>query len=97
MTDDSPKKPDTSNRASSNPASSNPASINPASSNPASTNPASTVRDVADFHLRWPAFRPIAQTLGRNPALSEAESDTLAWMVELLDRIGPQDLDSTPD
>ena len=56
-------------------------------------NPASSIRDVADFHLRWPEFRPIARSLGRNPVLSEAEADTLAWMIELLDRIGPRDLE----
>lgn len=56
-------------------------------------NPLSTVRDVADFHLRWREFRPIARQLGRNPALSESEADTLAWMIELLDRIGPRDVD----
>lgn len=56
-------------------------------------NPARSIRDVVDFHLRWPEFRPIAKAIGRNPALSEAEADTLAWMIELLDRIGPQDLE----
>ncbi|MBI1170180.1 hypothetical protein GC209_02170 [bacterium] len=60
---------------------------------PSPKNPARNVRDVADFHLRWPEFRPIAKALGRNPALSEAEADTLAWMVELLDRIGPRDVE----
>lgn len=55
-------------------------------------NPARNVRDVADFHLRWPEFRPIAKALCRNPALSDVEADTLAWMVELLDRIGPRDV-----
>lgn len=56
-------------------------------------NPARNIRDVADFHLRWREFRPIAAALGRNPALSEAEADTLAWMIELLDRIGPRDVE----
>ncbi|MGV8986564.1 MAG: hypothetical protein ACOH2H_09795 [Cypionkella sp.] len=60
----------------------------------AALNPASSVRDVVDFHLRWSEFRPIAKALGRNPALSEAEADTLAWMVELLDRIGPRDVEN---
>lgn len=52
------------------------------------------VRDVADFHLRWREFRPIARDLCHNPALTEEESDTLAWMIELMDRIGPQDVEN---
>lgn len=51
------------------------------------------VRDVADFHLRWPEFRPIAKSLSCNPSLTPSESDTLTWMIELLNRIGPQDLE----
>lgn len=57
------------------------------------TGPFPKVRDVADFHLRWHEFRPIALRLGRTPGLSEAETDTLGWMIELLDRIGPNDLE----
>lgn len=53
----------------------------------------SDVRDVADFHLRWPEFRPIAKSLSCNPTLSPTESDTLVWMIELLNRIGPHDLE----
>lgn len=60
---------------------------------PRKPSPCSDVRDVADFHLRWPEFRPIAKGLSRNPTLSPSESDTLAWMIELLNRIGPQDLE----
>ena len=52
------------------------------------------VRDVADFHLRWREFRPVARNLCRNPALSGEEADTLAWMIELMDRIGPQDVEN---
>jgi hypothetical protein len=55
----------------------------------------SDVRDVADFHLRWPEFRPIAKSLSCNPNLTATESDTLVWMIELLNRIGPQDLEDS--
>ena len=62
-----------------------------------SANPARKVRDVADFHLHWPEFRPIADRLAHSRGLSAAEADTLAWMIELLDRIGPQDLKDGDD
>jgi hypothetical protein len=59
----------------------------------AQSNPGVKVRDVADFHLRWREFRPVAKALGQSARLTEVESDTLHWMVELLDRIGPKDLE----
>lgn len=55
-------------------------------------NPLNKVRDVADFQTHWSEFRPIADRLAHSRSLSPAEADTLAWMIELLDRIGPQDL-----
>lgn len=51
------------------------------------------IRDVADFHLHWPQFRPLALQLARKPDLSAPEADTLGWMIELMDRIGPKDLE----
>lgn len=56
--------------------------------------PSAKVRDVADFHLRWPEFRPLAAGLGQSTRLTLAEADTLGWMIALLDRIGPQDLEN---
>lgn len=53
----------------------------------------SKVRDVADFHTRWREFRPVALGLGQSTRLTGAEADTLGWMIALLDRIGPKDLD----
>ncbi len=54
---------------------------------------ATKVRDVADFHLRWREFRPLALGLGQSARLTVAEADTLGWMIALLDRIGPKDLE----
>lgn len=51
------------------------------------------VRDVADFQSRWPEFRPVVQEALSNPGLSADQADTLAWMVEVMDRISPRDLD----
>jgi hypothetical protein len=51
------------------------------------------VRDVADFHSRWPEFRPVALSLAQSTRLTTAEADTLGWMIAVLDRIGPKDLE----
>ena len=59
---------------------------------PAQSN--SPIRDVADFHMRWAEFRPLAHSLCANRALSAAEQDLMVWMVALLDRIGPQDIET---
>lgn len=58
------------------------------------TNPCTKIRDVADFHVHWPELRPIAMDLSGNRALTQTEQDILTWMIALLDRIGPQDLES---
>ncbi len=54
----------------------------------------SPIRDVADFHVRWAEFRPQAQSLCANRALPPADQDLLVWMIALLDRIGPQDIET---
>jgi hypothetical protein len=50
-------------------------------------------RDVADFQSRWGEFRPNAASALRNPTLTAAELDTLGWMIEVMDRIAPRDVD----
>lgn len=50
------------------------------------------IRDVADFQSRWAEFRPCATGALRSPALTAQEVDTLAWMIEVMDRIGARDL-----
>ncbi len=49
-------------------------------------------RDVADFHLRWREFRPAAVEVLHKRSLNRRQSETLAWMIELIDRIGREDL-----
>ena len=49
-------------------------------------------RDVADFHLRWSEFRPMAAEIQRLRGLSRSQSETLAWMIDLIDRIGEGDI-----
>lgn len=49
-------------------------------------------RDIADFHLRWPQFRPMAREILQMRGLSRSQSETLAWMIDLIDRIGAGDI-----
>ena len=55
---------------------------------------AKRVRDVADFQNRWSEFRPVAAGALHVSGLSPAESDCLAWMIEVMDRIAPRDLEA---
>ncbi|MGL4237809.1 hypothetical protein, partial [Tabrizicola sp.] len=50
------------------------------------------VRDVADFHLRWPEFRATALEIADLDTLSAAQKETLRWLVRLADRVGAGDL-----
>lgn len=59
----------------------------------APTHASTKVRDVADFHSRWHEFRPVALGLGQSTRLTQAQADTLGWMIAVLDRIGPKDLE----
>ena len=49
-------------------------------------------RDLADFHLRWPAFRPDAQAILTQAALTDAQATTLRWLIAMADRIGAPDI-----
>ncbi|MGL4438431.1 MAG: hypothetical protein ACRCUE_04105 [Bosea sp. (in: a-proteobacteria)] len=50
------------------------------------------VRDVADFHLRWPEFRTDILALVAKGELTPAQRETLRWLVQMADRIGERDL-----
>lgn len=54
------------------------------------------VRDVADFQRRWAEFRPLAQEALRQPGLQTNVAQTLDWMIEVMDRIGPRDVEDQP-
>ena len=53
-----------------------------------------TIRDVADFYSRWREFRPMMRAALQQGALQGAQAETLAWMIELIDRIDPRDFGS---
>ena len=48
-------------------------------------------RDLADFHFRWSEFRPHALAILQIDGLTPDQSETLAWMIELADRVGEKD------
>lgn len=49
-------------------------------------------RDLLDFHLRWPEFRPVAANLAQSEELSDIQRTTLKWLIELAERVGAQDV-----
>ncbi|ADZ68602.1 hypothetical protein [Polymorphum gilvum] len=49
-------------------------------------------RDLIDFHLRWPEFRPLALALLDRPDTTAVEAETLRWLIALADRVGRDDL-----
>lgn len=50
-------------------------------------------RDLPDFLLRWPVYRPLVQDLRTQQGVSALEAEVLGWLVALADRIKAQDLE----
>lgn len=50
------------------------------------------IRDVADFHLRWSEFRPLAEAALRSANLPDDQRQVLSWLVLLADRVGESDV-----
>jgi hypothetical protein len=49
-------------------------------------------RDLSDFILRWPSFKPSAQATMSGLAIDGRERLVLQWLIELADRVGPADI-----
>lgn len=49
-------------------------------------------RDLADFLLNWNKFRPAMTALQDKKAITKADSETLGWMVALIDRLRADDI-----
>jgi hypothetical protein len=49
-------------------------------------------RDLIDFYRRWSEFRQTAMDLAKRPDLSQAERETMRWLVLLVDRIAERDV-----
>jgi hypothetical protein len=50
------------------------------------------VRDVADFLLRWPEFRSVAQNAAARVSHVDQEKKVIDWLIALADRVGEDDL-----
>lgn len=48
-------------------------------------------RDLADFHLRWDDFRPIALEAMNASGLCAEHTEIMGWLIVLADRIGMAD------
>lgn len=51
------------------------------------------VRNIVEFYHRWPELKPCAVALRDSAALGGHEREVLGWMIELIDRVGPADLE----
>jgi hypothetical protein len=51
------------------------------------------IRDVIDFHLRWPEFRN--EALDAAKVLSDPKREIISWLIALADRVGEADVAGT--
>jgi len=50
------------------------------------------IEGLVEFYVHWPALRVQAIALSRNEALTEEQTEIVEWMVRVIDRVGPADL-----
>ncbi len=50
------------------------------------------IEDLFDFFQRWSALRPEMETLCASKRLEPREREILASLIDLADRVGPDDL-----
>lgn len=55
--------------------------------------PSSQIEDLVDFFGRWPRMRQEAVNLREDPKLAPEQATMLEWMIFVIDRVGPADLD----
>lgn len=51
------------------------------------------IEDLVDFYNRWPKLRSVASQMSEFSDFSEHEKRILEWMIVVIDRVGPADLD----
>lgn len=59
-----------------------------------SNSPSSEIEDLVDFFGRWPNTRRKALNLLESPELDSEQANILKWMIFVIDRVGPADLDN---
>lgn len=55
--------------------------------------PSSEIKDLVDFFGQWPSLRTAAISLQQDPKLDAEQALMLDWMIRVIDRVGPADLD----
>jgi hypothetical protein len=51
------------------------------------------VRDLAQFHLRWPEFRGEMEAMVADGRITARRREIVKWLVRLADRVGGRDLE----
>jgi len=51
------------------------------------------INDLVDFYNCWPELRTSAVKLTKNSTLADKDVDILDWMIRVVDRVGPVDLE----
>lgn len=50
-------------------------------------------KDLIDFHIRWPEFRPVAKSVLNKPELSLEQKQIIGWLIALSDRVRQEDFE----
>lgn len=51
------------------------------------------IEDLVDFYKRWPELRQEALAIQNAPRLAADKKALLEWMIMVIDRVGPADLE----
>lgn len=57
------------------------------------SNDETAIEDLVDFYQRWPELRCQALEIQSEPQLSQSKRDLMEWMIMVIDRVGPADLE----
>ena len=52
------------------------------------------IEDIVDFYRRWPDLRSEAEQIMTDAQLDEEQKTLMKWMVFVIDRVGPADLEA---
>jgi hypothetical protein len=51
------------------------------------------IEDLVDFYKYWPELRSDAVKMTKNTTLGDKDVNLLDWMIRVVDRVGPVDLE----
>ncbi len=52
------------------------------------------IRDLVDFYHQWPDLRDVIMRLRDGPNVDDRETLILEWMILVMDRVGPADIET---